>query len=144
MIDVERIRTNPEKYRETIKAKRIPLDLDRLLNLDAQWRELTSKTNQLREKRNKLSEQVAQEPQNKNRLVEESRQNGEELAVLQTELTVIKSELEELLDLVPGIPVDGVPAGETDRDNLEIRRWGEVKKRTFIEKDHMQLAAQDK
>jgi seryl-tRNA synthetase len=59
MIDIERIRKYPEKYRETIRAKRIPLDFDRLLHLDVQCRELTSKTNQLRERRNKLSEQVA-------------------------------------------------------------------------------------
>jgi seryl-tRNA synthetase len=144
MIDIERVRRNPEKYRETINAKRIPLDLDRLLNLDAQCRELTGRTNQLREKRNKLSEQVAQEPQNKQQLIEESRQNGEQLTTLQTELTVLAKELDELLGLVPGIPVEGVPVGETDKDNVEIRRWGEVKKRTFVEKDHMQLAAQHK
>jgi seryl-tRNA synthetase len=144
MIDIERIRTNPEKYRETIKAKKIPLDIDRLLDLDAQWRELTSKTNHLREKRNTLSEQVAREPQNKERLIEESRQNGDQLAILQTELTDVTRKLDELISLVPGIPVDGVPVGETDKDNVEMRRWGEVKKRTFVEKDHMQLAAQHK
>jgi seryl-tRNA synthetase len=144
MIDIERIRKYPEKYRETIRAKRIPLDFDRLLHLDVQCRELTSKTNQLRERRNKLSEQVAQEPQNKKRLIEESKQNGEQLTILQTELTHITAELNELLGSVPGIPVEGVPVGETDKDNVEIRRQGEVKKRTFAEKDHMQLAAQHK
>jgi seryl-tRNA synthetase len=144
MIDIERVRTNPEKYRETIRAKKIPLDLDRLLHLDLQRQEAASRANQLRERRNKLSEQVAQEPQNKQQLIDESRQNGEQLTALQTELTVLEKELDELLGMVPGIPVDGVPVGDTDKDNVEIRRWGEIKKREFVEKDHMQLAAKHK
>jgi len=144
MIDIERVRTNSEKYRETIRAKKIPLDLDRLLHLDLQRQEAASRANQLRERRNKLSEQVAQEPQNKQQLISESRQNGEQLTALQTELTVLEKELDELLGMVPGIPVDGVPVGDTDKDNVEIRRWGEIKKRAFVEKDHMQLAAKHK
>jgi seryl-tRNA synthetase len=115
-----------------------------LLHLDVQRREAASRANQLRERRNKLSEQVAQEPQNKQQLIDESRQNGEQLTALQTELTVLEKELDELLGMVPGIPVDGVPVGDTDKDNVEIRRWGEIKKRAFIEKDHMQLAAKHK
>jgi seryl-tRNA synthetase len=144
MIDIEKIRTNPDRYREAIRVKRIQLDLDRLLHLDRKCRELTDKTNHLREKRNKLSEQVVQEPEKKQQLIEESRKNGEQLAVLQTELMHIESELKELLGMVPGLPVAGVPVGETDRDNIELRKWGEIKTRAFIEKDHIELATRRK
>ena len=140
MIDIEQVRLNPAKFRHTIKTKGVPLDLDRLLLLDIQRRELMTLSNQLREKRNRISEQVANQPLDRQKLIDESKMNGEQLTIIQDQLTAIEPEFQKLLHLVPGVPVDGVPVGETDSDNIEIRTWGAVEKRDFNERNHMDIA----
>ena len=141
MIDIEQIRRAPELFRVAIRTKRVPLDLDRLLVLDEERRDMASTVNRLREKRNRLSELVANQPENREQLKSESRQNGEELDLVQKKMQILETEFQQLMGLVPSLPAVGVPEGETDKDNVEIRRWGELPARAFAEKDHLELAA---
>lgn len=140
MIDIEKIRQYPDKFRQAIKIKKIPLDLEQLLKVDEKRREESTRLNGLREKRNRLSEEIAKLPDNKETLKLQSKQNGEELSEVQARYTALDLELRNLMALVPSLPAEGVPIGETDDDNVEIRRHGAIEEKPFKMKDHLELA----
>ena len=58
----------------------------------------------------------------------------------ENEYKKIKEEFEELMLLVPNVPDESVPVGDSDEDNKEIKRWGEIPNFNFPIKDHIQLA----
>lgn len=141
MIDIEQIRQNPEAFQRAIANKGIPLKLELLLAADDKRRAIGKEVNRLREQRNRITELVVAEPQNRDLHIAQSRIVGNELAEKATELQKIESEYERLMAFVPSLPCDGVPIGLTDKDNIEISRFGTPAKKTFKEKDHIELAA---
>jgi seryl-tRNA synthetase len=141
MIDIDNIRQDPDLYRRAIAAKQIPLDLERLLQIDEQRRAIKSEVDGLRHKRNLISEAVAANSPDRDKLIADARLFAKELSDRETRLKEIESAFRELTALVPGLPCQGVPEGVGDQDNLELRRWGNPRKRNFSEKDHIELAA---
>ncbi|MFN0137494.1 MAG: serine--tRNA ligase [Phycisphaerae bacterium] len=143
MIDIKLIRENPELVKDAARKKRMNVDIDALLTLDAQRRALETEFNELRSKQNKAGEQIAKAPK-------------EEKAALSAEMGQLKSRLKEIdeqrvgLDeqvrqmmlLVPQIPDPAVPIGNSDADNVEVRRVGAPKRAEdfgFPFKDHVDL-----
>ena len=59
------------------------------------------------------------------------REVGENIKRLDDELRRVEEELERLMLSIPNIPHETVPIGETEDDNVEVRKWGEVKEFTF-------------
>ncbi len=140
MIDIEQIRKNPDRFRHAVTAKRIPLDLDRLLELDKERKTLTGLVEQLRQTRNRTSEAIANNPDNRAELIAKSRTIGEELSQKEKEFEKIEFEFKKLMALVPGLPLANVPEGNSDKDNVEISRWGNIIKKDFTLRDHQELA----
>lgn len=138
MIDIERIRQEPDLYRRAIAVKRVPLDLDRLLEVDKARRALEDQVNKMRHERNKLTDRIA-----KNRtkeLIDEATIIGAQLVGAEAELKKQTTMFDELMALVPGVPCADVPEGTTDADNIETRRRGEPQHKPFPIKDHIELA----
>lgn len=73
-------------------------------------------------------------------MISEMRQVSQQVKELDRELRVIEEELQQLLLAIPNIPHESVPVGETEDDNVEIRRWGNVPQFTFEPKPHWELA----
>ncbi|MBX9666175.1 MAG: serine--tRNA ligase [Candidatus Obscuribacterales bacterium] len=140
MIDIEKLRKDPDAYRHAIKTKRVPLELDQLLALDENRRDLSGEVDKLREQRNKLSDLVAAEPKRRDELIADSRTIGKTLTEREAQFREVDGEYNRLMALVPGLPCAGVPEGETDQDNVEIRKVGVIAKRHFKERDHLELA----
>jgi seryl-tRNA synthetase len=141
MIDIEKIRQHPEKFRRAVSAKRIPLDFDHLLTVDQQRRSVNDTVNELRRQRNEISEAIAQGSHEREKLIINSRAVGERLASAEAELQAIEAEFGKLIALVPGLPCEEVPIGDGDHDNVEIRRWRSPARKSFPLKDHIELAA---
>lgn len=140
MIDIEQIRQNPDAFRRAIKTKRIPLELDRLLEVDSQHRKLVNGVTLLRQKRNEISDSIAASLQVRDQHVVTSREIGSELKAKGAELQILESEFAGLMALVPSLPAEDVPEGETDADNVELRRCGIVPAKDFQQRDHIELA----
>lgn len=140
MIDIEQIRKNPDRFRHAIAVKGIPLDLDALLEADERRRTLGKEVNQLREHRNRIAKQAGAEPDKREVLSREGRAVGDKLAMLEVELNKWTTSFEQLMTYVPSLPAKDVPVGETDRDNVEIRRSGSPVGKDFALKDHLDLA----
>jgi len=140
MIDIREIRENPDKFKAACKAKGFAVDVDKLLELDALLRsaktglqEIITKKNTVGKSIPKLSGDEKQKTLNKlSELKNEEAAIGEQLKNLQPQY-------DALMLQVPQPPDDDVPQGKDDTENVEISRWGDIRKFDFEPKDHVQL-----
>ncbi len=161
MIDVNVIRAQPELFRAAIRRKRIDLDLDKLLAADSLRRDLQFNVDALRKEKNLLSARIKRTyvrdfqkdrgisfsdrnaldaAVERNLLLDESRAVDQKLSELEPQLRRSEQEFHQLMLLVPSLPADDVPDGESDDDNIELRRWGTPREFDFLPKDHLEIA----
>ncbi|MCL5438512.1 MAG: serine--tRNA ligase [Patescibacteria group bacterium] len=130
MIDIKFIRENPEIVKKAVEDKGIKLDVNELLKLDKERRELGEKVQGLRQKRN----EVARE---KN--IEKGKRIKEELGGLEDKLKLVEDKFNYLMLITPNIPTPDTPVGPDSKSNKEIFKWGEIPKFNFPIKDHIEL-----
>jgi seryl-tRNA synthetase len=129
MIPRQYLRENPEKVRDALALRGMDVDLDAILEIDEQWRELKANGDDLRHKRNEVSSQIGQlkqegkeeEAQN---AIDRSQELKAELAEVEERADELETELEQALLELPNIPQDDVPPGEDESDNVEVHREG--------------------
>jgi seryl-tRNA synthetase len=140
MLDIAFIRQNPGIVKKAAEDKRMPVDIDRLLHLDAELREGGRKAEDLRAERNKLSKEIpALKGEERDALVERVRQIKEELSAFEAGAAGLKSEYDGLMLRVPSVPCPEVPVGAGEEDNVEVRRVGERRQFDFQPRDHVEL-----
>ena len=114
-------------------------------SLDQKRRELISSAEELKSKRNDVSSQIAQlkrEKQDADHLIHEMKEVGESIKGFDDQLREVEAELDTLLLSIPNIPHESVPIGDTEDDNIEVRKWGEHPEFTFEPKPHWEVADQ--
>jgi len=130
MLSRQFVRNNPEAVREAIELKGVEgVDLDEVLEIDAQWRELKAEGDRLRHERNEVSDRIGElkqagEDEQAAEAIERSRELKAELDAVEERADELESELEEWLLRIPNVPDESVPAGDDESDNVEDRRWG--------------------
>jgi seryl-tRNA synthetase len=146
MLDVKLLRANFDEVKEKLNHRGEDLsDLGKFENLDVRRRELIVEAEKLKSRRNEVSQQVAQlkrEKKDADALITEMREVGDQIKGLDEELRSVEEELDHLLLSIPNIPHESVPVGETEDDNVEARKWGEIKSFNFEPKPHWELADQ--
>lgn len=144
MLDVKLLRTNFEEVKNKLKHRGEDLtDLGKFEDLDRKRRELILEAEQLKSRRNEVSQQVAvlkREKQDADHLIVEMREVGDKIKDLDEALRGVEEELDRLLFSIPNIPHESVPVGETEDDNVEARKWGEVPTFEFEPKPHWDVA----
>ncbi len=140
MLDIRTIRADPDAIRRAADLKRIPCDVDRLLALDAERRRLVQSADEMKATQNRTSKQIATlaGPERETR-IRDMQQLVANVKRMDEERKAVEAELDGLLLLVPNIPADDVPAGESEADNVELSRWGTPRTFDFEFKDHVQL-----
>ena len=140
MLDIRFIRENPDSVREAARKKHIAFDIDALLQQDARMRELQVAIDDLRARRNRGSKQISTlQGEERQRAIAEMQKVSADLKDLEPEYDALEKEMAERLLYAPLPPADDVPVGETEEDNVEIRRWGEQPVFDFEPKDHVAL-----
>jgi seryl-tRNA synthetase len=141
MIDLRLLRENPDLFREASRKKRIPADIDAVVETDSRIRALRQDVENLRGERNRVSKSIGKaQGAEREAVMEEARALREQLEEKEPELKELEDRLAGLLLTVPNLPAPEVPEGTTDEDNVEIRRWGTPKEFDFQPKDHVELA----
>jgi len=168
MIDLRQLRENPGPFREGARKKRIDVDIDRLLALDAQRRELAAEIERMRADQNRLAKETGPEigrlsallrqaeGAERDRLVEQIEALKGRPAMLKTEIAALEEQIRDvepalraLLLQVPLPPDEDVPVGESSADNVELRRWSPkgfdparpfAENRGFEARNHLELA----
>lgn len=145
MLEIRILRGNLEEVKKKLLHRGEDLgDLDRFEELDQKRRGIIVQAEQLKSKRNEVSEKIAQlkkDKQNTDDLIIEMREVGQQIKQLDGELRHAEDELEKILMSIPNIPHESVPVGETEDDNVEVRKWGEVREFSFEPQPHWDLAA---
>ena len=136
MLDIKFIRENPEKVKKACQDKKVIIDVDRVLELDKKKRELMTTLENLKAEQNKISRGGAENKV----LIEQAREIKEKAKSVSLELEVFEKELHGLLLQLPNIPFDNVPVGESDLQNVVLRKVGGTFKFSFTApKDYMEL-----
>lgn len=143
MLDIKRIRKNPEELIAAMKARRGKgADVSEILALDEKRRELIQKVEQLKAKRNEDSAKVPalkKAGEDVTELLAEMKTLADEIKAMDGELGEIDGKFDELLMKIPNIPHPSVPDGADDRDNAEIRRWSTPTEFSFEPKAHWDI-----
>ena len=144
MLDIKVLRANFAEVKEKLQHRGEDLtDLGKFEDLDQRRRDLIVEAEQLKSKRNEVSQQVAalkREKADADHLIVEMREVGERIKVLDDELRSVEETLDLLLMSIPNIPHESVPIGETEDENVEIRKWGQVREFEFEAKPHWDVA----
>lgn len=144
MLDLSFIRKNPEEVRRAVREKRESVDIDQLLRLDADRRELIYQSEVFRKQLNEGSKKVSllkKQGQDATTLVEEMRVLSDKIKDLEQRLDRLTPEIDALLLRIPNIPAADVPKGEDASANIVIRTWGERREFGFKPKPHWELGA---
>ncbi len=142
MLDIKRIRTNPSQVREGLNSRGVTGVVEKVTALDGQRRELIMKTEALKAQRNEASRRIPamkKAGQDATALLEEMKQVADEVKGIDAALAVIDSEIADILLATPNIPLEDVPAGAGDADNVEIRRWGEPRRFDYEPQAHWDI-----
>ena len=139
MIDMKVIRESPELVQKALEQRDIAFDLDPLVKLDKQHRNLLQQLEELRAKHNQMSKQIGKGGGDKQELIAQMRQIGDEIPSLQQEVNQTKSKLEALLLELPNILHPSVPLGKDEASNITVRSWGEPESFSFKPLPHWEL-----
>ena len=145
MLDLKFIRQNPDVVKAGAAKKRIPCDIDKILELDREVREQGQVIDKLRGEQNASAKAIGQAaPADRARLAAAQREAKAALKLKEETHAALQAELHELLLRVPNVPAADVPDGKDDTENVEIRRVGEPREFDFEPLDHVALGeAQD-
>jgi seryl-tRNA synthetase len=145
MLDLKYLRANFDVVKEKLQYRGEDLtDFGKFEDLDLKRRELIVESEQLKSKRNEVTQQVAalkREKKDADRLIIEMREVGDRIKALDDELRGVEETLDLLLLSIPNIPHESVPIGESEDDNVEIRKWGQIREFGFEPKPHWDVAS---
>lgn len=141
MLDIKYIRENIDRVKQATKSKNKEVDVDRLLELDDARRRLIARVEEMRAEQNRVGEEIAsqEDPEAKNQAIEKMRQLKEELKESEGKMDEVLEEYQGLLKQVPNVPLDGVPVGEDESDNVVRRQVGDRPDFDFEPQDHLEL-----
>ena len=142
MLDIRRIRQNPEEVKAGLARRHANADIDALLAKDEERRQILQEVEQKKAKRNADSKKIPQMKkagEDTTALMAEMRELGDEIKALDERSAALDNEINEMMLAIPNIPADTTPDGESDADNVEIRRFMEPTKFDFEAKPHWEI-----
>lgn len=142
MLDIKFIRENSELVKTGVQHKGVdPSLIDQVLVIDQKRRELIQQIDSLRNKKNNAEEKLLQTSEdNKKEILEILKQAKIVLNDKEKELEKLEIEFHNLMSLIPNIPLEDVPLGESEKDNVVLREVGKKPQFNFIPKDYLTLA----
>ncbi|MDO6565243.1 serine--tRNA ligase [Amphritea sp. 1_MG-2023] len=145
MLDPKFIRSNPEDVAQLLIKKGYKFPVDEFNALENQRRDVQVDAERLQNERNTRSKNIGKAKaagEDIAPLLAEVSTLGEQLDAAKEQLKVVQEQMDALLMGMPNIPHESVPAGVTEDDNIEIRKWGEPTQLDFAAKDHVDLGEQ--
>ncbi|MER2530828.1 MAG: serine--tRNA ligase [Candidatus Competibacter sp.] len=145
MLDPKLLRTELEQTATKLARRGHILDIELISALESQRKTLQIRAQELQNERNTRSKAIGQAKasgQNIQPLLDEVANFGNQLKRTENDLEVIQTQLLTLQLSIPNLPHDSTPDGNSDTDNVEIRRWGQPRQFEFTARDHVDLGAE--
>jgi seryl-tRNA synthetase len=139
MLDIRFIRENPDLVREKASQKGYEVDIDQLLGFDKKRQELLQQVEELRRQRNELADKGKNaKPSEED--INRGREIKERLGGVEHQLASIEEEFSALLRKVPNVPLEVVPVGASEDENVVAREWGQKPEFDFKPRTHWEIA----
>ena len=144
MLDLNFVRANLELIEKKLRARGADpaVLLGDFRALDASRREAITQSEQLKARRNELSQQVGalkKSGQDATAVMDETRALKDQLDALDTTAATLDDRLRQLLAGIPNLTRDEVPTGKSEADNVTVKLWGEIPSFDFLPKPHWEL-----
>ena len=140
MLDIHFIRENADIIKAGAAKKRIDADIDRLVVVDDERKRLRQELDAKRSEQTRRSAEMQRaEGLDREKLLEAMRQLKAGMTEQEEKLKEVMGEWQKLMLTVPNVPDMSVPDGESDADNLEVKKWGTPTEFSFTPKDHVEL-----
>ncbi|MDC1417959.1 serine--tRNA ligase [Candidatus Thioglobus sp.] len=142
MLESKLLRGNIDFVVEQLKRRNFTFDVDEFNKLEDQRKVIQVQTQELQNLRNTKSKAIGQAKasgEDIKPLLDEVSSLGESLDGAKSELNALQFKIDEIAMAIPNIPHPSVPEGLSEDDNLEVLKWGELKKFDFEPKDHVDL-----
>jgi len=142
MIDVKLIRQNPDLVKKGAENKGVKVDIDRLLGVDKKRRETMMALEDMLAQKNKASKVIAgtKDEGERQKIILEMRELDTNSDRLSVNLKETEKEFNDLVLQIPNLPLDDVPVGKDEKDNIVLRKVGKVPKFNFSPKDYLEIA----
>ena len=143
MIDLKDFRDDPDRYRRAAALKRVDVDVDRVLRLDAERLGSQQALERLRAEQNESSRQIAllTDLTARRAAIARGAELKRQLKEAEERTKSLERALLPLLLLLPQPPDPEVPVGKDDTENVELKRWGEIPRFDFEPQDHTTIGA---
>jgi seryl-tRNA synthetase len=135
MIDIRILRDDPERVKTTCARRGCTVDINQLVEKDAQYRQLLHDCEQLRAERKRLSKECRDNPEARDRV----RDIKGILTDKEGDLAELKKDIDRDMSWLPNFLADDVPDGHDDSDNETIRKVGDIPEFAFEPRDHQAL-----
>ena len=137
MLPLDLIRRDPDRVRRAAELKGEQAPVDEILELDERWRSHLHKAETIKAEQNRLSKEFAKTRDES--LKEQLRGMSDEAKAALEMADSVKQHLDLLLLQVPNLFHESVPVGETDKDNVVAREWGDKPEFDFAPRTHYDL-----
>lgn len=144
MLDLRRIRNNPEEIKKLIgsRGEAFIAFIDEVIELDEKRRSILSEVEVLKSRRNQVSAEIPKlkkAGQDVEPIMAEMKKVGDQIKELDASLSETDDKIQNILLRIPNIPNSNVPDGKSDADNVEIRKWGKPVEFKFEPKGHWDI-----
>lgn len=140
MLDIRFIRDNQELVQAGAKKKHVDIDISKLIALDDKRKEMLGSIEKKRAEQNSISEKITKaSPSERQQMIDDMKVVKGNLEKEEDELKSVMKDWQDMMLRVPNIPDISVPDGETDKDNKEIKSWGDKPNFDFEPKDHVEI-----
>ncbi|HNV01616.1 MAG TPA: serine--tRNA ligase [archaeon] len=146
MIDPKAIRENYAEVKKNLSKRQQPeiiKKLDKWVEQDKFWRKLKQEVDELRQERNKITEEIKIAKANKKdttKLMDKAKKLPQELKEKEEKTKKLEEENKSILMTIPNLLDESVPYGKGEEGNIEVRKWENINKKDFEIKHHGQLA----
>ena len=146
MLDIRVIRENPERVKAAMKTRNKDMDalVDAVLAIDAERREISSKTDALKAEQNAASREIPRikkEGGDISAIMARMNEIKEIIKGNDAQIAALEEKQQKIMYEFPNIPNGDIPVGKDDSDNVEIRRWSEPTRFDFEPKAHWDIGA---
>ncbi len=145
MLNRKTIRKEPERIKEGIGKKGVEFDIDEFLRLDAQLRSLIQEAEELKHRKNVVSEKIAElkkKGEDASSIIQDMRETAGKIKDLDARIKELSGELDRRSLSIPNMPHDSVPVGKCEKDNVEIDRSGEIEEMPFQPLPHWEIGSE--
>jgi len=142
MFDIKWIRENAQAFDAGLAKRGLPAQSPALIDLDARRRVAQAQAQKIQTERNALSKQIGMAKsrgEDASNILARVSTSKEQQAEAEAELGQLEKQLTDTLSRLPNLPLSDVPVGQTEADNVEVRRVGQPPKFDFVPKEHFDL-----